>query len=145
MRRAIILSMLWIALLVSACQSSEITGDTQGEERIVTVPGGSYTDISVKSLQSSLENKDFILVNVHIPYEGDIPDTDLSIPYNQIEDNLSLLPEDKEAPIVLYCRSDRMSTIAAEELVGLGYTNVKNLTGGMVAWKRAGLPLEGYD
>ena len=90
-----------------------------------------------------LEDKDFEFINVHIPFEGDIPNTDLSIPYNEIENNLELLPADKEAKIVLYCRSDRMSTIAARELVELGYTNIWNVAGGMVAWERAGLPLEG--
>jgi rhodanese-related sulfurtransferase len=34
-----------------------------------------------------------------------------------------------------------MSNIAAEKLVGLGYTNVWNLDGGMVAWEQAGLPI----
>jgi rhodanese-related sulfurtransferase len=39
--------------------------------------------------------------------------------------------------------SDRMSTIASETLVRLGYTNIWNLQGGMVDWKRQGYPLIG--
>jgi rhodanese-related sulfurtransferase len=92
-----------------------------------------------------LKAKDFLFVNVHIPFEGDISGTDVSIPYDQITEpaNLALLPANKEDKIVLYCRSDRMSTIAAEELVKLGYTDVWNLDGGMVEWEQAGYPLEG--
>lgn len=86
-------------------------------------------------------DKDFTFVNVHIPFEGDIANTDLSIAYNEIEQNLEMLPAEKDAKIVLYCRSDRMSRIAAETLVDLGFTNVWNLDGGMVAWEQAGLPL----
>jgi rhodanese-related sulfurtransferase len=125
-------------LLLSACQSAP-TAEVQGKR--VEVPGGSYVDVSVAELQTMLENKDFVFVNVHIPYEGEIPNTDLSIPYNEIDQNLDKLPDEKNAKIVLYCRSDRMSGIAAETLVGLGYTNVWNLDGGMVAWEQAGLKL----
>jgi phage shock protein E len=142
-RQIFIVLTLTLTFILAACQSSN-SGDNPGTTQVVTVPGGSYTEISVRGLQPALDNKDFLLINVHIPFEGDIPNTDLSIPYNQIGENLHLLPADKDAQLVLYCRSDRMSTIAARTLVSLGYTDVWNLTGGMVAWERAGLPLEGH-
>ena len=51
------------------------------------------------------------------------------------------LPADKDAKIVVYCRSDRMSRIAAEVWAEAGYTNLYNLAGGFVAWEEAGYPL----
>ena len=125
-------------VLLAACQP----GPTSVVGKQVEVQGGAYTEISVDELQSMLKNKDFVLVNVHVPFEGDIPDTDVSIPYDQVAQNLERLPADKNAKIVLYCRSDRMSTIASETLVGLGYTNIYNLDGGIVEWENAGLELE---
>ncbi|HLD92877.1 MAG TPA: rhodanese-like domain-containing protein [Anaerolineales bacterium] len=106
---------------------------------------GPYTNVGPAELNSMLASKDFVFVNVHIPYEGDIAGTDLSIPYDQITepDNLALLPADKGAQIVLYCRSGRMSEIAANALVGLGYTNVWNLDGGMIEWERQGFEIVG--
>lgn len=101
-----------------------------------------YTDINVEQLTRMMEDKDTILVNTHIPFAGDLPDTDLSIPYNQIEQYLDKLP-DKDAPIVLYCRSGSMSTSAAKELAALGYANVYELDGGMNAWTDAGHELVG--
>jgi rhodanese-related sulfurtransferase len=94
-----------------------------------------YVDITVEQLKSALANKNFSLINTHIPYEGELPQTDAFIPYNEVEANLSQLPADKNARIVLYCRSGRMSTEAAQTLVNLGYTNVVEVDGGMQAWE----------
>ena len=60
------------------------------------------------------------LVNVHIPYEGEIEGTDLFIPYDQTGQRLSDLPPDPGGKIVLYCRSGRMSATAAGALVSTG-------------------------
>jgi rhodanese-related sulfurtransferase len=96
--------------------------------------------ISASQLHQMMEDKDFTLVNVHIPYAGEIPKTDMLIPYNEIMGHLEELPA-KNKKIVLYCRSDRMSTIAAEKLANAGYSNIYNLKGGMKAWKAAGYEL----
>lgn len=101
------------ALIIAGCQSKPVMGES------VNVVGGSYKNVTVNELNEMLKNKDFVFVNVHIPFAGNIADTDLSIPYDQIEQNFSQLPSDKNAKIVLYCRSGRMSTIAAEKLVSL--------------------------
>jgi rhodanese-related sulfurtransferase len=130
-----ILSLL-IATLLVGCQSKPVTGE------LVTVTGGSYQNIAPDELNEMMKNKDFVFINVHIPFAGNIADTDLSIPYDQIEQNLAQLPSDKDAKIVLYCRSGRMSVIAAEELVSLGYTTIWNLNGGMVDWEQAGFEIE---
>ncbi len=123
----------------TAPASSAPSGSSVGKQ--VVTQGGAYTDITPKELQAMLGRKDFTFVNVHIPYEGDIAQTDASIPYNEIDRNLGKLPADKNARIVLYCRSGRMSTEAARVLVKQGYTNVFQLAGGMVAWENAGYPL----
>ncbi len=142
MRKFVLILTLMAAFLV-ACSSSQPAQSDGKPGKSISVNGGSYQDISVGELKTMLDNKDFTFVNVHIPFEGDIPDTDLSIPYDEISQHLDQLPADKDAKIVLYCRSDRMSMIAAEELVRQGYTDVYNLDGGFVAWEQQGHPIEG--
>jgi rhodanese-related sulfurtransferase len=128
--------LLLLLLALSACQARSVAGET------VDVSGGSYKNVTPHVLRTMLKDKDFVLVNVHIPFAGNISGTDHSIAYDQIEQNLSQLPVDKNAKIVLYCRSGHMSQIAAEKLVSLGYTNIWNLKGGMLEWEKAGFDLE---
>ena len=138
MRILVLLSAAVLAL--AACQSK--AADVVGQK--VNIEGGAYNNINADELDSMLKKKDFVFVNVHIPFEGNIADTDLSIPYDQITEpvNLAQLPVDKNAKIILYCRSGRMSEIAAEALVKLGYTNIWNLDGGMVGWEQAGFEIQ---
>ena len=142
MNRLIVITMLVAVLFLAACSAPAApltTVEVVGKQ--VSVSGGNYTDVSVNELQTMLANKEFTFVNVHVPFEGSISGTDLTIPYDQIAQNLDKLP-DKTAKIVLYCRSGRMSAIAAEALVGLGYSDIWNLSGGMAAWEQTGLKIE---
>lgn len=82
------------------------------------------------------------LVNVHTPYEGEIAGTDAFIVFDEIAGDPQL-PADKDTEVLLYCRSGRMSAIAADTLVEAGYTNVIDLEGGMVAWEAAGMTVTG--
>lgn len=107
----------------------------------VAVPGGGYTNVTSPLLRQMLDQKDFFFINVHVPYEGEIARTDRFIPYDQVEKQVRQLPARKDAKILLYCQSGRMSDIAARTLVRLGYTNIWHLKGGMVDWRQQGYPL----
>jgi rhodanese-related sulfurtransferase len=63
------------------------------------------------------------------------------IPVREVLANLDKLPGLDE-PIVVYCASGHRGGIALALLTGLGYTNVRNLGGGLGGWTKAGLPVE---
>ena len=92
-----------------------------------------------------LDHKDFTLLNVKTPYSGEIAGTDLYIPYDQVATRVGELPADKNAKLVVYCRSGHESAIAAQTLLDLGYANIDNLDGGMTAWIASGRQLVTLD
>jgi rhodanese-related sulfurtransferase len=127
------------SLILAACAN---TSDQIGEEgigQVVAVDGGgTYIDITPQELKAMMEEKDFYFVNVHIPYEGELPVTDAFIAFDEVTSRLGEFPEEVDSKIVLYCRSGSMSTTAAREMVKAGYTNIFNLDGGFRAWSQAG-------
>ena len=133
------------ALALAACGGGSTTNvaDGAGGTR-VEVEGGAYFDITPQTLKSWLGHKDFLLVNVAVPYVGEIESTDEFIPLNEIEGRLNAFPQ-RDSKIVVYCRSGATSAQAARQLVRLGYSNVWNLKGGMIAWQGAGYPLSSAE
>jgi phage shock protein E len=134
---ATMLLTLAVAFVLTACAGDEAT--TTSSAASGDVP--EVKQIGPDELAEMLKDKDFLLINTHVPYEGEIEQTDLFIDYEQAAEMVSELPDDKDAKIVVYCRSDRMSTIAADVWAEAGYTNLYNLTGGFVAWEEAGYEL----
>ncbi len=138
-----LLLLLVLGLIAAACTSTpaadEAPTPAAGQSGALLPNADGYVDIGVDQLAEILAAEEVTLVNVHIPDEGNIPGTDLVIPFNRIADYVDQLP-DKDARIVLYCRSGSMSTTAAKTLVRLGYTNLLELDGGFNAWIAAGHP-----
>ncbi|MGZ4049897.1 MAG: rhodanese-like domain-containing protein [Bacteroidia bacterium] len=96
------------------------------------------TNISPEEVKQRLDNGEALnLIDVREPHENaefNIGGKLLpvgKIQSMQIEDIEDL--RDKE--VILYCRSGNRSGIAAMTLDRLGFTNTKNLTGGMLAWQ----------
>lgn len=60
------------------------------------------------------------------------------IPLGQLESRCSEI--DRTLPVIVMCQADRRGQAAADKLRTLGFTEVRNLEGGLNAWKSAGLP-----
>lgn len=96
--------------------------------------------VDAADFEARMAASDAVVINVHVPDQGAIDGTDLSIPFDQIVDD-PRLPTDKDVPILLYCKTGRMSQEAADALVAAGYSDVVQLAGGMDAWQASGRAL----
>lgn len=87
----ILLSLFVLALLAGCHQGVNSTGNKTSVDvgKVIPSENGSYKNITVAELQEMMKAKDFLLVNVHTPFEGNLPKTDLSIPYDTIDQNLA--------------------------------------------------------
>ena len=101
--------------------------------------GGSatYDQISGAEANALMDSEsEYIIIDARTQEEydqGHIPGA-IMIPEYEIADRAEKELPDKDQLILVYCRSGRRSKIAAEELVKLGYTNVKEF-GGIIDWK----------
>jgi rhodanese-related sulfurtransferase len=124
-----------IAMGIGGCSS------TSSDNQTVTTPerSASYQTMTIDELAGVMtdDNRAFTVVNVNIPYEGEIEGTDYNVAYNDL-DTLTAILLDKHAPIILYCRSGNMSEQAAQDLAELGYTQIYDVPGGMIAWESSG-------
>ena len=133
---------LGLCLGLAAPFSASAQGTGATAKQSIETRFGDYELVSPKLLRTALDNsEDLVLINVHIPYEGELPETDTSVPFDKLAQQRAQLPQDKTTKIAVYCMSGRMSAIAARTLLKLGYTDVTDLRGGMIAWQRAGFPL----
>lgn len=137
-----IISRYWGAaamLIVAACIAAAC--GSGGDKSEPTAQAGGVMLLDATAYRQAIASSDRFVVNVHVPYEGEIEGTDAFVPFDQIDQHVAELPADKSAPLYIYCRSGRMSAEAAPVLQRLGYTNIIDLKGGMNAWREAGLSI----
>ena len=123
MKRYLLLAFILIVPFIYSCAS---------DEKVMVAAGKDYSDPAV--LKELIESGgEYHLVDVRTPEEygsGYIP-TAVNIPLSTIAENPPA--EDKDALIILYCRSGNRSGQAQSILRELGYTNVRNF-GGIIDW-----------
>ena len=98
--------------------------------------GAVYVNITAEEAKEIMDIEEgYIIHDVREQDEydaGHIPGAIL-IPYTQMGEKANDMLPDKDQLILVYCRSGRRSKIAAEALVQLGYTNIKEF-GGILDW-----------
>jgi len=84
-----------------------------------------------------------ILVDVRTPEEyreGHLAKS-LLIPVDRVAASAASALPKKDAPLLVYCRSGSRSSVAAATLKKMGYTNITDLSTGILGWSRQGYPV----
>ena len=107
--------------------------------------GGAWERVDVEAFDEAIkeDNGGFLLdvrTTAEWEQDGHLENATL-IPHSDLEDREAELPEDKDALILLYCRSGNRSQDAAKTLLDLGFTNLIELESGINGWKSAGMPV----
>jgi len=113
-----------LSILMSAC----------GQASNNSSPVPSY-NVSIDQALTDWQNKSVVILDVRTPGEyadGHIPNTML-IPLDQLPERLNEVPKEKKVYVI--CRSGNRSAQAVNLLRSKGFTNVYNVTGGMMQWK----------
>ena len=143
MKKILYIISVILCIFLTACgndSSIGIIGGADGPTSIIVAEKGEkamYEQITpqeAKKIMDSGEKHIILDTREQDEYdEGHIKGAIL-IPYTEIDNKAEEMLPDKDALILVYCRSGRRSKIAAESLSKIGYTNVKEF-GGIIDWK----------
>lgn len=94
--------------------------------------------ISCREVKSKIDaGEDFLLLDVRGPGEYEQMRLGVGeelIPLGSLRNKLDKLPQDKDKEIIVYCKISLRGYEASCFLIGQGYTNVKVMEGGLLAW-----------
>jgi len=145
--RLILCPLLIIIFLVAGCseEKKEPQQSTASQQKSIFTeePAAPFRSISVAEAKELIEKRpEMVILDIRTPQElreGAIEGSTL-VPFWAIMQNKLKLP--KETPIMLVCAVGGRSYAAGQMLVKYGYREVYNVSGGLVAWKEAGLPVK---
>ncbi len=112
-------------------------------KRLVNVFRG-VKDISPETALAYARDKGALILDVREPHEyqaGHAPDSVL-IPLGSLVGRASELEPHRNSLIVVICHGGKRSADACEKLAKLGFSHTFNIVGGILAWRKAGLPVE---
>lgn len=94
-----------------------------------------YKKISAEDAKVIMDSEDVIILDVRTQeeYNGGHIENALLLPVTDIKDKADEILADKDAKILVYCRSGNRSAAASKELISMGYTNVYDF-GGISSW-----------
>ncbi|MDR7400457.1 MAG: rhodanese-like domain-containing protein [Armatimonadota bacterium] len=112
-------------------------------ERVLATMPADFYQIDPAAAQRLMETAKPLVLDVREKSEWDAERIAgaVHVPIRELPKALPTLPDSRGAPIVVYCQVGIRGAMATIILRMWGYTNVRNLRGGLNAWKAANLPV----
>ena len=132
MRQILLFAVLAASLaLLAGCALSKTKKDTSED----TTDKAAYRKISAEEAYEMMASQEVVVVDVRTREEYDVGHIEnaVLVPNESIGSEMPEALPDKEATLLIYCRSGRRSKQAAEKLLKLGYQNVYDF-GGVIDW-----------
>src|ERR1044072_3764083 len=119
--------------------------EPSGYDRLVADARKNIIEISPADAAAKAKNGEVKIVDVREKEEWEESHISHAIHMSRgtIESDIEEKIPDKNAMIICHCGGGGRSALAAESLQKMGYKNVRSMTGGVKAWKAAGLPATG--
>jgi rhodanese-related sulfurtransferase len=132
-----------LAAFVLASAGAQAGGPTPEAKELIKEAMGQADHISPKELKQALAaGEDVTLLDIRQdserPVLGKLPADDVHIPRGYLEIKAYGMLPDRDQRLVVYCGKGIRSAFATNTLREMGYTNVSNLKGGILAWREAG-------
>lgn len=95
-------------------------------------------DIDITELKSKLDQKeDFVFIDVREPHEYEEYNIGAQlIPLGDVQKQMLDMEAERDKEIVVHCRSGARSAMAQRMFQQAGFSNVRNLKGGVLAWQK---------
>jgi len=143
--KKLLLPALFAAVSFATFANSAHAAPTAEAKALIQAEMKKAQHITAGELNKAMDaGKSMVLLDVRQkserPIMGAITAKDVHIPRGFLEIQSYSKIKDKNAEIVVFCGKGIRSAFAANTLNEMGYKNVKNLKGGVKAWKEAGLP-----
>lgn len=142
-KRALFVSVLAFVLTLALTAPTAIAKDMTAKD-LVTEAKKEICAVSVSDAKALLDKGGYIFLDCRTSKEfkmGHIPGA-MNIPRGLLEFKIAKKIPDKNANILMYCKSGGRGCLATCTLCKMGYKNVKNMDGGWKAWEKAGYPIE---
>ena len=141
---------IWIVVValvfgLSGCAAQKQLGPLTAKDMVADAKVRGVKEIAIEQTKKDIESGNkLVVLDVREPEEfkkGHLPKA-VNSPRGLLEFTVEKAIPDKNAYVIVYCKTGGRSCLAADTLMKMGYKNAVSMAGGWDGWFKAGYPVE---